>query len=228
MAQEIQILNLKEDLNIEVDLKNIWKNYYQDSNEPPFSPLYQEKVRKNAVTFLSLNPSLINPEEAKKGYEPDIPYPMIDCCKQKADYRFFQKFYDLGKNLKSWTFLDLLYERESEQDNLLKRYKKDEMQQKDKDFLFGQIKLTFKIIEQLNPRLVIICSKAARYLIEDNIRALGLNQELPTKENNNIYRINGIPFITNESQFLGSRILSTKVDRREKLLTEIGRVMGFI
>ena len=220
-------LNLKEKLNIDIELEHIWSDYYSE-NDNPISPLYQIELRKNAVTFLSLNPSLQpkDREKAKRGFYPENPYPLIDCENPQADYKFFQKFYDLGKEIKRWTVLDLLYERESNQKELEIRYANKNLKVRDKEFLQRQIKLTFNVLKELNPSIVVVTNAATDKLIHQNLTEINLSQDLPKESNNFIYRINGIPFITNESKFLGSRFLEHNDERRIKLLREIERVLN--
>lgn len=220
-------LNLKEKLNIDIELEHIWSDYYSE-NDNPISPLYQIELRKNTVTFLSLNPSLQpkDREKVKRGFYPENPYPLIDCENPQADYKFFQKFYDLGKEIKRWTVLDLLYERESNQIELEIRYANKNLKVRDKEFLQRQIKLTFNVLKELNPSIVVVTNAATDKLIHQNLTEINLSHDLPKESNNFIYRINGIPFITNESKFLGSRFLEHNDERRIKLLREIERVLN--
>lgn len=221
------MLDLKIDLKIDLELEQIWAEYYTDCKDP-ISPLYQRELRPNNITFLSLNPSL-RPEAiktAKKGYYPDFPYPLIDCENPKAEYAFFQKFYDIGLDFRPWTVLDLLYERESTQKELEIRYNKKNINSKDKVFLQSQIKLTFKILEILRPRLVVVTNGGTDRLIHANLNDLDLIQELPHESNGYVYRINGIPFITNESRFLGSRYIEHNTERRLRLKKEMERVIN--
>lgn len=219
-------LNLKEELNIDIELERIWSDYYSDKGKT-ISPLYQIELRKNAVTFLSLNPSLPpkKRKEAKRGFMPDNPYPLIDCEKPEADKIFFQKFYDLGEYFKPWTIFDLLYERESNQKEIEYRYLSKNINARDKEFLLSQMQLTFNILKKLNPIIVVVTNSATERLIHQNLTEINLTQDLPNESNNFIYRINGIPFITNESKFLGSRFFQHKEERRLKLIREIKRVL---
>jgi hypothetical protein len=222
-------LNLRDNLNIDNELKQIWSSYY-DEGDNPISPLYQRELRKNTITFLSLNPSL-HPKDkmiAKKGFDPEIPYPLIDSKKSKADYPFFQKFYDLGKDFKSWTILDLLYERESNQREIENRFAKKNLKIKEKDFLVNQMKLTFTVLKELKPSLVVVTNAATDKFIHQHLKELNLKQDLPSESNNFVYRLDEIPFIIKESKYLGSRFLERKVERREKLLKEIERVLSCI
>jgi hypothetical protein len=229
MKTNDSILNLKEGLNIDVELEHIWSDYYSE-NDNPFSPLYQIELRKNAVTFLSLNPSLQpkDRKKAKRGFYPENPYPLIDCEKQQAKYKFFQKFYDIGKEIKQWTVLDLLYERESNQKTLESRYEKRNVKIKDKEFLQRQIKLTFNILRVLEPKIVVVANATVDRLIHQNLSEINISHELPNESNNFIYRINGVPFITIESKFLGSRFHEHNNERRKKLIMEIERVLNHV
>lgn len=224
------ILNLKEGLMVDQKLEKIWEQHFNDEINS-IAPLYQEEIQKNVITFLSLNPSLppLGRENATKGFYPHSPY-ILNTQSEKAEYPFFQKFHDLGNELKKpWAMLDLLYERDSLQKNLELKYNPKSIIDKDKFFLQSQIKLTFEILEKLNPKVVVVSNRWAEKFIHLNLSDLGYIQELPNTDNNFIYRINGIPFVTNESAFLGSRqhTIKSKVDgRRDKLVNEILRVIN--
>lgn len=216
-------INLVVDLNVDKQLEAIWSKQY--GSEEVISPIFPLELGVNCVTYLSLNPSLPPNSLAKKGNYPDNPYPLISWEKESADYKFFKKFYELGNEIKPWTVLDLLYERDSKQDNLEIKYNLKTIDEKDKEFLLEQINLTFKILKSINPLVVVVSNAFANKLIHENIRELKLKQELPSIENNYVYKINGIPFITNESKFLGSRYLEKKSERLESLISEIKRIL---
>lgn len=224
-------LNLKDELKVDEKLYKIWSTRYQE-NTNVISPLFQEEILKNEITFLSLNPSLTpsGNKDATVGYYPHPSYPIIDYKLKKANYPFFQKFYDLGEKLdKPWTMLDLLYERESTQLELEKKYNPKTISEIDKDFLLNQIGLTFEILMRIKPKVVVISNAGTERIIHNYLNDLKIIQELPSIENGFIYKLNGIRFITNESKFLGSRqhvIQSKKDGRFEKLLHEINRVIG--
>lgn len=226
MSSTHTTLNLKDQLHVDKKLEKIWSGYYNEDHEP-ISGLFPAELVKNAVTFLSLNPSLLpkDYQKANRGYYPAVPYPLIDCFAAKADYGFFQKFYDLGDKIKPWTIIDLLYIRESKQHELKAKFDSKFTSEKDKTFLINQMKLTFEIIIELNPKVVVVSNGFSDRLIHKFLKELNLKEELPIEENGWIYRINGIPFITNESRFLGSRIHSRNDERRKKLADEIIRVL---
>lgn len=224
-------INLKNDLKVDLKLQKIWSDRYTEKEEI-LAPLYQMELLKNEVTFLSINPSL-PPNgriSATKGYYPHPPYPIIDYKKDKKEiYPFFRKFYEIAEALNQpWTMLDLLYERESTQAELEIKYNSKTINENDKTFLINQIKLTFEILENIKPKVVVISNAGTDKLIHFNLKDLKIIQELPCEENSFIYRLNGIPFISNESRFLGSPQhfnRSKKDGRFEKLVNEIERVL---
>lgn len=227
MSNTLPTLKLKEDFGIDTKLEKIWTDYHTDDPNP-ISALYQEEVLMNSVTYLSLNPSL-HPrdfKDAKRGYSPTIPYPQIDWTLPKAEYKFYQKFYNLGIEVAPWTFLDLLYIRESIQEKLNAKFNPKNISEHDKTFLIDQIKLTLEIIEKIQPKVVVVSNALSVKLINAYMLELSLIQELPTQENGWIYRINGIPFITNESRYLGSRFLIRNKDKQDRLIGEIKRVLS--
>lgn len=224
-------INLKNHLQVDLKLEKIWSDRYKE-NEEILAPLYQIEVLKSEVTFLSINPSL-TPKgkiDATRGYYPHPPYSIIDYKKDKKEiYPFFRKFYEIGEALNlPWTMLDLLYERESTQAELELKYDPKIRTESDKNFLLNQIKLTFEILENIKPKVVVISNAGTDKLIHFNLKDLKIVQELPCEENGFIYKLNGIPFVSNESRFLGSPQhfnRSKKDGRFEKLVNEIKRVL---
>lgn len=221
-------INLKSDLKVDVKLERIWSERYKENSEI-IAPLYQIEMLENEVTFLSINPSLPPNmrNDATKGYYPHPPYLMIDY--KIKNIPFFRKFYEIGDALNQpWTMLDLLYERESTQAELEIKYNPKTITEIDKSFLQNQIKLTFEILENIKPKVVVISNAGTDKLIHFNLKDLKIVQELPCEENGFIYKLNGIPFISNESRFLGSPQhfnRSKKDGRFEKLVNEIKRVL---
>jgi len=226
-------INLKDNLKVDERLNKIWSNRYKNNVEI-ISPLFQEEILTNEITFLSVNPSLPpnGRVDATRGFYPHPPYPIIDCNKNKEEkiYPFFRKFYEIGELLnKSWTMLDLLYERESTQAELENKYNPKTITEIDKIFLQSQIKLTFEILEAIKPKVVVISNAGTDKFIHNNLIDLKIIQELPCEDNGYIYKLNGIPFISIESRFLGSAQhfnRSKKDGRLEKLVKEIERVVN--
>src|SRR5690606_23540921 len=179
------ILHFKDDLQVDQKLEKIWTDHFNNNEANPIAPLYQEQIHKNVITFLSLNPSLRPNNEAVSNYSPQT-FPLVDYKKDKKDEKipFFHKFYELGKILNQpWTMLDLLYERDSTQANLEKKYNPKTINTKDKIFLQHQIKLTFEILDALNPKAIVVSNRWTEKLIHSNLKDLGLSQELPSEGN---------------------------------------------
>jgi len=223
MNNQLTTLKLKDELDVVKTLENIWKEYFAE-NQNPVPPLFQEELVKNAVTYLSLNPSF----PSKRQNEPlKESYPLID-FRGKESYPFYKKFFDIGLEISEpWTVLDLFYIRESKQEELDKKFNTKSISDQDKQFLLNQMQLTFKIIMELNPKVVVISNVLSGKLIHKFHKELNLTMELPNNENGWIYRINGIPYITKESSYLGSRFLINNIDRRKILVAEIKRVLAF-
>jgi len=220
-------LNLKDHFHVDKKLEKIWSEYFTE-DQNPISALYQTEILKNSITFLSLNPSLNlkKLDEKDKGYYPRRPYPLIDWAALKPANPFYKKFYNLGDEIKPWTAIELLYIRETDQKKLVTKFDSEFTTEKDKAFVINQMKLTFDIINELNPKVVVVSNLFSVRLIHKFLHELKLKQVLPNEENGWIYRINGIPFITNESRFLGSRFHSSNVERHKKLVEEIMRVIA--
>ena len=233
LGKKMKTLDLKNDLFVDKKLENIWSEHYKENNKV-ISPLYQIELLKNEITFLSFNPSLTPAakKDATIGFYPHPPYCLLDFRRDKKEmYLFFRKFYEIGEMLNQpWTILDLLYERESTQAELMSKYDPKNINNEDKEFLENQIMLTFEILEKIKPKVVVISNAGSDKLIHVNLIDLKIKQELPSKGNGFIYKLNGIPFISNESKFLGSPQhfnRSKKDGRLEKLVNEINRVISF-
>jgi hypothetical protein len=226
MSNTLPTLNLIEKIGMDKKLETIWSEYYKN-DQNPISAVFQKEILKNAVTYLSLNPSLTPHarKTAKRGFYPEIPYPLIDWTSLKAEYKFFQKFYDLGKEINPWTVIDLLYIRESTQGELKIKFDSKSIIDHEKEFLISQIRLSFEILQELNPKVVVVANALTDKLIHKYFHDLDLKQEFPSEINGWVYKINGIPFITNESRFLGSRIHGLNIHRRESLVKEIRRIL---
>jgi len=225
-TDEIYLSDRKFSIN--QSLEKIWADYYgTEELYNPISAIYPNGVIPDSLMFLSLNPSLQpkNIGKAKRGNSPAPPYPNIDWRKEKADYIFFQKFYEIGKKFGSWSILDLLYIRETKQKKIEAMFYSKDVNRNERKFIQEQIKLTFEILRELKPKVVVVSNSLTDKLIHSCVKNLGITQEFPANSNKYIYKLNSIPFITNESKFLGSRIHSYNYERRKKLTEEISRVL---
>jgi hypothetical protein len=203
-------------------LKEIWERYPEVS--APLPPLYQEKVRNQVITFLSLNPSIYSKDkkiiEAREGNELSLSYKMVDCKVPARDCpQHFRKFYEIGKTLdKPWTAIDLLYIRNSDQKKI--------KQLGNSLFIAEQMKLTFELLSFMNPKIVVVSNGTVDELIHKNKLALNLEMKEPNQDNGYTYFINDIPFIIKESRYISNRRLwYSSVEKKQKLFEEIRRVM---
>ena len=179
---------------------------------------------------MSINPSL-RPKDipcAQKGYKPNKDYNFfIDSNYEPENDIHYAKFYEIGRKLNSphWTALDLLYIRNSNQTEVEEIIKTE----LGENFIVEQMRLTFDILFDINPKIVIVSNNGAVKLINSFAKKIGLTVELPSELNGFIYKINNIPFITLESKYLGSQRWCNR-DKKEdnkrfnKLISEIERI----
>lgn len=215
-------------------LENIWRNYYSKSmGEDCYSSLIQRELRTNVIVFMSINPSLRKKDIsfANKGYKPtpeNGSYFIDSSIKLDKDMHF-TKFFEIGEKVgqSHWTSMDLLYIRDTNQQNVeeIVNTELGEM------FILDQMKLTFDILSEIKPKVVVVSNKGVVRLINRFGTKLELELDYPNESNGFIYRINGIPFITLESQYLGSQQWCNR-DKNEgnkrlsKLISEIKRVLA--
>ena len=220
METELNFLTL----NITNRLTDVWSKY-ENNEYSKFGPLMPEKSIKNVVTFLSLNPSL-PPQFLKSAKEDGMKatsYPFTDFRNKEKPYPFFKKFYQIGNEINEpWTSIDLLYIRDSDQENILKMYKNMEA----RNFIYEQVQITLDLLVEMEPKLVIVSNS----LVENILLNYSFNENAKLDENN-IYRFKNIPFIMNESKFIGSRQhwnSTSKEHLKEKMYNEIRRVIQIL
>lgn len=216
-------------------LEKIWKNYYADNvGENCYSALMQRELRKDSVIFMSINPSLRVKDlaNAKIGYAPvaETDTYFIDCKNEDSVHAkdmHFKKFFMIGKkaSLESWSTMDILYIRDTMQHRVEDIAKTESGEQ----FIVDQMKLSFDILEVLKPKVVVVSNNGVVKLIDLYKDKLKLKLDLPNESNGFIYRINGIPFITLQSKYLGSskwwnRDIKEGGIRLELLVSEIKRI----
>lgn len=211
-------------------LTEIWKNFYGNHDiSKVISPLMQNRIKTEVIIFLSINPSLPPKDikNAKTGFEPvqeNLSY-FIDSTYQKEnEIPHFKKFYAVGKDF-NWSAMELLYIRDSNQKTVEEIAKTNYGE----IFISEQIKLTFDILNKINPIMVVVANAGTERLINNFANKLEFNRDFPCIENSFIYKINNIPFITIQSRYLGSpkwwnRDIKEEGKRLNNLLFEIDRV----
>lgn len=111
---------------------------------------YSEFEQKKLL-FVGINPSYL------KDLKPENFH--YNVYKAVIDYKkHYAKFLDLLKNTKyekDWTYIDLFFFRETNQNIISKIINSDI------DFIVNQLKLTNKIINEINPEIVVVCNSGA-------------------------------------------------------------------
>lgn len=109
------------------------------------------QIKKGKVLFVGINPSYTS--DAKiESYQYDVE----KAVKEYA--RHYSKFPNLIENTayqNNWTYIDLFQFRETNQKKVADFIKNDPQ------FLVSQLRLTHKIICEINPELIIVCNSGA-------------------------------------------------------------------
>ena len=148
---------------IDRDLQVIWNNKrYQE--EPITAQLIGrgylacQDMEKEALLFVGINPSYTKAaaNNALSGNFGNL--------KQAGNsYKaFFRKFEEIAEEKNQlWTHLDLLFFRETQQ-KMVEKLSRDKT---GREFLQEQIKLSEKVLKNLDPKIIIVSNTAARDLI---------------------------------------------------------------
>ncbi len=121
-------------------------------------------IKKDSILFIGLNPSYTDDSKIS-----GVGYYNLE--QEGNTYkRYFKKFEDLSKR-QEWGHLDLLFVRETKQENI------DNImhQEHGVSFIWEQLKVTNEILIQTRPKVIIVCNTKARHF-------LGKDME---KKNNN-------------------------------------------
>ena len=160
----------------EEKIKNLFENY--KSQDPELQEIINRKYvysqfhTGRKVLFIGLNPSFREKQAKKEEY-----YKSFDATNNND--RYFRRFPLLVENKNDWTFLDLLYIRETRQRNIENFYKREP------DFIKQQLKISKEIIKEINPEIIVVCDTFARDLFKSDI----MNFELEFDDTIGTYRI---------------------------------------
>lgn len=144
---------------------NIWKEfeklYIFENNDFNYRkyPIAPKKVFKSRLLFIGINPSF-----SKGSVVPDcdienkIGFYSNEFIDDKVDIHYFQKMKEVAKYCHvNWTHLDLFFLRETNQ----KVIEKLTYNKKGIDFLSKQLDISFKILEESEPKLIIVSNAYA-------------------------------------------------------------------
>ncbi len=117
--------------------------------------VYSETERKK-ILFVGINPSYPEGEErTRKNYS----YKPLEAVEGYAKH--YKKFHDIAENCgvgHDWTYMDLLYFRETDQNKITEIIQDNS----GAEFVCEQLRLSIKLIEELSPDLIIVCNSGAR------------------------------------------------------------------
>ena len=160
----------------EEKIKNLFENY--KSQDPELQKIINRKYvysqfhTGRKVLFIGLNPSFREKQAKKEEY-----YKSFDATNNND--RYFRRFPLLVENKNDWTFLDLLYIRETRQRNIENFYKREP------DFIKQQLEISKEIIKKINPEIIVVCDTFARNLLKSDT----MNFELEFDDTIGTYRI---------------------------------------
>lgn len=209
----MNLLNDHDFINV---LTKIWAEH--DNQFTKHKYLFPDTIDEGAIIFLSLNPSISNKNKNQYWY----PQPAHDSDIHPHYRKFIEIYHRLGRIDIPWSAMDLLYLKESGQ-NQLRPFITSE-------FILQQAKLTLKLINKLSPKLVVVSNAMVNEILHLHHKKIGFYPYFNYE--NRIYSSNGIPFIIRESKFLGSRqhwYKNIKIDHEkgkiQKLIKEMVRVL---
>ena len=168
----------------EEKIKNLFENY--KSQDPELQKIINRKYvysqfhTGRKVLFIGLNPSFREKQAKKEEY-----YKSFDATNNNDQY--FRRFPLLVENKNDWTFLDLLYIRETRQRNIENFYKREP------DFIKQQLEISKEIIKKINPEIIVVCDTFARNLLKSNM----MNFEFEFDDTIGTYRIINNPDFKN-------------------------------
>jgi hypothetical protein len=179
---------------IDKGIVELW-NEFKDKEFCKYNPLAPKKIKKKSLLFIGLNPSI------RKN---DTPINFNNCLENyyyppRTD-RYWSKFYKIAENCgfqDNWAHFDLLFLR-GDQKFVEKTIKNKE--NKGEIFIWKQLQFSKKLLEQSEPKFIVISNKLATELtgknrIEKNGQILGEWMNLRFEKQNNHFLLNGIPVI---------------------------------
>lgn len=151
------------EFNVETTYKKqidtIWNNEkYQNIPFKERGYAIQCKIPLNSILFIGINPSFN--EKKSKRYE-NFFYDVH----LNDKYQYFKKFKDISEKVEvDWSHFDLLFIRETNQNNIKQIYSKEF----GKDFLNEQLSISKNVIENSKPKVIVISNAYARDLFYYN------------------------------------------------------------
>ena len=162
------------------------------------------EICKNAIVFVGINPSNRIADKENGFYKKGINFYDLNKWEQASFYEKFKEIYDdsqAANKLIEWTYIDMLYYRETNQKYFKVLYANHE------NFINEQLAITKEIIEEIQPKMLVVCNTEARDQLKKMYdfefdEEIGTHRIIP----NNKTKLNAIPvFFT--SMLSGQRAL---------------------
>lgn len=144
-------------------------------------------VEDKAILFVGMNPSYVESTKANSGT-----YLLQDAIKGYSQhYGKFQKLLEDTIYENDWTYLDVLQMRETTQGRINEIMKED----RGLDFIVSQLQITIEQLEQLSPKLIVVCNSGAADFFgvnRDGDSGIWMGYTFEWNENFGVYTIHSI------------------------------------
>lgn len=149
-------------MSIEKELNDIWKKYDGKFTNQNIAKIFNRRflyseTKNKKVLFVGLNPSYRENDNFKN----DLDMKSFDAFLCKED-SYYKKFHEISNECgikDNWTYTDLCYYRETEQSTTNQILKEEPI---GRGFIWDQIQISKNIIENLEPKIMIVCNTMAR------------------------------------------------------------------
>jgi len=160
-------LNIRNDFAHE--LRELFLNSTAVSNIIKRGFATSERIEKQSILFVGLNPSYTL--EAEPTEQEQVFYNLS----QSGNYKYFKRFEEISEHANiRWSHLDMLTIRETNQNSVIDLVKKAE----GLDFIWKHLLITKKILEQTEPKTIVVENSMARTLLGKDVDSTGNNKWL--------------------------------------------------
>ncbi len=187
---------------VQNEILQLWNEFkeYDFCKLRPLAP--PTTIKKSALLFVGLNPSIRKSDEAGiSEYDGQLDNIVYD----KVNDKYYSKFDKITKNTgfeENWTHFDMLFYRESQDEvrKLISKKFNDEFSNKGNEFIFRQLLISKKLLEQSEPKMIVFANRLAgeftginRDVKDGKVFGEWLNLNFEEKEDH--YLLNGVPVI---------------------------------
>lgn len=181
--------------------------------------VFSEVNPKAKILVMGINPSLRNDFVGSNGYSYNYDHLSSD--------RYFKKFSTLLKDFEQFgiTYCDLFYQRHTEQKQI-EYFLKDE---KGRNFLKSQLKITREVIEHVSPQLILLFNRKGATFFSQEWIGYTLEQVVPDTSHfekiDDLYNITELETLIYCSSFLGYR---TRKETYTRIYNDIALLINMI